>query len=177
MLRNLGLKKPEEARVKRAVFHSGLAADIAGKRATTNGFGRGGFIKSQGWQPVLVQRLHEEAAPAEPETFQVTPLLRSNYQRFGKALGATSAEDYQLMAQEFLKLASRTSSQGYTFLKMSADTFAVDFREGDMRAIYRKNGQPLAFFIPNHLEAGFSSREEEFRYWVTSGKLIPAVAA
>lgn len=102
---------------------------------------------------------------------EISPVLAGNFLQFGQRFGASSPEEYSVLARELLEESLRTSDPDYVRIRISRSVISVDYK-GQRRGFYTSDGHPLAFFRPDYRLAGYNTPREERDAWLKSGKVI-----
>ena len=96
--------------------------------------------------------------------------LGDNFRKFGTSFGAYEYEDYVALAQKFYHDALNSEDPLYCVVNLSGDRIAVDYN-GEIRAVYSKYGDPIAFFRPSFLQLGYQNKIQELEDF-RSGKNV-----
>lgn len=86
--------------------------------------------------------------------------LGDNFRRFGASFGAYDYEDYVELAQKFYHEGLNSEDPLYSVVNLSGDRIAIDYN-GEIRAVYNKFGDPLAFFRPSFQQLGYTNKVQE----------------
>lgn len=94
-----------------------------------------------------------------------------NYRTYGTSFGVHDYEDYVVLARKFYREAMNSNAPEYTVVKIKGDRTAIDYN-GEVRGVYDKNGEPVAFFRPNYRSLGYNNRDEELEQFRLSKTAI-----
>jgi pyocin large subunit-like protein len=94
-----------------------------------------------------------------------------NFRSYGAALGAYDFEDFVEMARQFYDEAMRSRNAAFTTVRLPRGRLAID-RDGELRGVYDRHGNPLAFFRPNFRHFGYNNKEEELENFRAGRNLL-----
>ena len=92
------------------------------------------------------------------------PMLATNFRDFGPSFGVYDYEDFVIMARQFFQEGISAKDSFYTVIDLPDNRVGIDYN-GEKRGIYKKNGEPIAFFRPDFQRRGFTSKSEELAAW------------
>lgn len=86
--------------------------------------------------------------------------LGDNFRKFGASFGAYDFEEYVQLAQKFYHDGLDSDDERYSVVHLSDGRIAIDYN-GEIRAIYTKYGDVIAFFRPSFQQLGYSNKVQE----------------
>lgn len=92
-------------------------------------------------------------------------MLHRNFAVFGAQFGAVNFNDFESMAvMLFNRAHQQKNNPDYSVVQFADGRIGVDFK-GEIRGIYSSKGKALAFFKPDYMQLGYTSRERELSDW------------
>ena len=86
--------------------------------------------------------------------------LGDNFRKFGTSFGVYDYEDYVALARKFYHEALNSEDNLYSVVTLSDGRTAIDYN-GEIRAVFSKYGDPIAFFRPSFQQLGYQNRIQE----------------
>ncbi len=87
--------------------------------------------------------------------------LGHNFRTYGTSFHAHDYNEFAALARKFYNDAMAAEGDpAYTSVKMSGKRIAIDYK-GEVRGVYDRYGRPIAFFRPNFVDFGYTSKEKE----------------
>lgn len=86
--------------------------------------------------------------------------LGANFRKFGPSFGAYDYEDFVELAQKFYHEAMNSDDSSYSVVRLGDGRIAIDCN-AEIRAVYDKDGTPIAFFRPDFKQLGYQNKVQE----------------
>ncbi len=114
------------------------------------------------WQESLRQELRKANSIFQKFGFTSSGnVLGANFRAYGRSFGVFDFSEFVEHARGFYADAlARRGEQGYTILILPNGMKAIDLR-GEVRGVFDKDGNPIAYFRPNYRVLGYATPQEE----------------
>ncbi len=110
----------------------------------------------------LKEEMQQFASLLRSATTSRSNTLGDNFRKFGASFGVYEYEDFVQLAQKFYHEGMNATDSHYSVISLSGGRAAIDYN-GEIRAVYDKFGQPIAFFRPDYKQMGYASKLQELQ--------------